>query len=102
MDEFYDKGPQDMSLAGFTEATDSKDLMHLPLVQVEGTKAAFRIGIAGSNFFSFAPGLRPDNINTDLSIRRRPGHDDLSCLVLPLHPSEMLVQRYGPFLSWSN
>ena len=76
--------------------------MHLPFVEVEGAKSTLRIGVAGSNFFSFVPGLRSDNINTDLSIRRRPGHKNLSCLVLPLHPGKMLIQRYGPFLSWPN
>jgi len=51
--------------------------MHLPFVEVEGAKSTLRIGVAGSNFFSFVPGLRSDNINTDLSIRRRPGHKNL-------------------------
>ena len=68
MDELYDERPQHMSLAGVTEATGSKDLMHLPFVEVKGTKATLRIGIAGGNFFSFVPGLRSDNIYTDAPV----------------------------------
>ena len=76
--------------------------MHLPLVQVEGTKATFRIGVAGRDSFGLFPRLGPYHIDSHLSIPRRTAQEDLSCLVLPLHPGQMLVQRYGPFLSWPN